>query len=128
MPLARLHVPFDHPDWLFELKYDGFRALVYVDNANVQLVSRKGNVYKSFAKLCAAFAQTLSPPVLNGEIVYMGADGRPHFYDLLRRRSVVVQFENCQARRRRTTSAQHHSEAPPKINRSAKVCLGPAVR
>src|SRR5687767_8057907 len=27
MPLARLHAPFDHPDWLYELKYDGFRAL-----------------------------------------------------------------------------------------------------
>jgi ATP-dependent DNA ligase len=27
MLLARLHAPFDHPDWLFELKYDGFRVL-----------------------------------------------------------------------------------------------------
>ncbi len=29
MPLARLHAPFDHPEWLFELKYDGFRSLAY---------------------------------------------------------------------------------------------------
>jgi bifunctional non-homologous end joining protein LigD len=87
MPLARLQAPFDHPDWLFELKYDGFRALAYVDNGGVQLVSRKGNVYKPFANLCAALAQTLSPAVLDGEIVHMGADGRPQFYDLLKRRS-----------------------------------------
>jgi ATP-dependent DNA ligase len=33
MPLAVLGQPFDHRDWLFELKYDGFRALAYVENA-----------------------------------------------------------------------------------------------
>jgi len=27
MPLAQLREPFDHPDWLFAVKYDGFRAL-----------------------------------------------------------------------------------------------------
>jgi len=27
MPLQRRREAFDHPDWLFELKYDGFRAL-----------------------------------------------------------------------------------------------------
>jgi ATP-dependent DNA ligase len=31
MPLARLHVPFDHEDWIFEPKLDGFRALGYVE-------------------------------------------------------------------------------------------------
>jgi ATP-dependent DNA ligase len=30
MPLARLHAPFDHADWIDELKYDGFRALAYL--------------------------------------------------------------------------------------------------
>jgi ATP-dependent DNA ligase len=34
MPLARLHAPFDHPDWIFELKYDGWRAMAYVENGN----------------------------------------------------------------------------------------------
>jgi bifunctional non-homologous end joining protein LigD len=30
MPLVRVPEPFDHSDWLFELKHDGFRALAYV--------------------------------------------------------------------------------------------------
>ena len=30
MRLASLHDPLDHPDWIFELKYDGFRALAHV--------------------------------------------------------------------------------------------------
>jgi hypothetical protein len=29
MPLARFDQPFEHPDWLFEPKMDGFRAVAY---------------------------------------------------------------------------------------------------
>ncbi len=42
LPLARVPAPFDSPDWLFELKYDGFRALAYV-NGRVKLVSRRNH-------------------------------------------------------------------------------------
>jgi len=31
MPLVRRRDPFDHRDWLFELKLDGFRAVAYVE-------------------------------------------------------------------------------------------------
>jgi ATP-dependent DNA ligase len=46
MPLAVLPAPFNHRDWLFEPKLDGFRAVAYIDNGTARLVSRKGNVYK----------------------------------------------------------------------------------
>lgn len=36
MPLACLHAPFDHPDWIFEPLLDGFRALVYVEDGRAQ--------------------------------------------------------------------------------------------
>jgi hypothetical protein len=29
--VASVHAPFNHPDWVFELKYDGFRALAYIE-------------------------------------------------------------------------------------------------
>ena len=32
MPLARLHAPFGHPEWIFESKLDGFRAVAYVED------------------------------------------------------------------------------------------------
>jgi hypothetical protein len=38
--------PFDHPDYIFELKHDGFRALAYVERDGTRLVSRRGNVYR----------------------------------------------------------------------------------
>jgi ATP-dependent DNA ligase len=46
--------PFDHPDSLFELKYDGFRAMAYIQGGKVELVSRKGNAYESFEALRGA--------------------------------------------------------------------------
>ena len=40
MRLAQKPQPFDHPDWIFELKYDGFRAIVFVDGSDVVIQSR----------------------------------------------------------------------------------------
>jgi ATP-dependent DNA ligase len=39
MPVLRLPEPFDHPDWLFEVKHDGFRALAHIDGHHCALVS-----------------------------------------------------------------------------------------
>jgi len=60
LPLDRRRDPFDHRDWLFELKLDGFRPLAYVKHGQVRLVSRNGNTFKRFAPLAAEIAVTLS--------------------------------------------------------------------
>ena len=39
-PLASLKLPIDHPNWLFELKHDGFRGTLYVDRDRGWLRSR----------------------------------------------------------------------------------------
>jgi bifunctional non-homologous end joining protein LigD len=89
MPLAYLHAPFDHPDWIFELKLDGFRALACVERGNARLVSRRGNVFKSFPSLTADIGDVpgVSDAVLDGEIVCIDEKGIPQFYNLMRRRS-----------------------------------------
>jgi ATP-dependent DNA ligase len=46
MPLVRIPAAFDHPEWLFELKHDGFRALAHVEGHRCTLVSRRGHVYQ----------------------------------------------------------------------------------
>jgi ATP-dependent DNA ligase len=38
MPLLRLAAPFDHPDFLFELKLDGLRALAHIEGHHCRLV------------------------------------------------------------------------------------------
>jgi len=44
--LTRRTQAFDNPDWLFELKYDGFRALLEIDGAGGRLVSRNLNRFR----------------------------------------------------------------------------------
>jgi len=40
MPLGRKAEPFNDPEWIFELKYDGFRALEVVEYAVPQKSSK----------------------------------------------------------------------------------------
>src|SRR5580704_1334838 len=65
---------------------DGFRALAHVGPGETRLVSRRGNVYNRFTELAAAIHIELDcEAVLDGEIVCLDGNGRPQFYDLLRR-------------------------------------------
>jgi bifunctional non-homologous end joining protein LigD len=87
--------PFDHPDWLFDVKYDGFRALCYLEHGRCTFVSRRGNVLTRFDPLCQQVASAICPDVvselgvedaiLDGEVIVADETGRPQFYDLLRR-------------------------------------------
>jgi len=43
MRLLRMSEPFDHPEFLFEPKNDGFRALAHVRGAHCDLISRNGS-------------------------------------------------------------------------------------
>jgi bifunctional non-homologous end joining protein LigD len=72
MRLVRRPRPFDHPDWIFELKLDGFRALAHFENGRAELVSRKGNTFASFRKLASDIAGHFKGEngILDGEIVY----------------------------------------------------------
>lgn len=57
--------PFDHDEWLYELKVDGFRALAYLTPGKpAVLVSRRGHVYKAFQPLCEALGHALPIPVV----------------------------------------------------------------
>src|SRR5689334_6429304 len=86
MRLAVRREPFDHPDWLYELKFDGFRALAFIESGSCRLVSRNAHVYKSFPALCASLAQLPREAILDGEIVCLDREGRPQFDKLFYRR------------------------------------------
>ena len=74
MPLARLATPFDHPDFIFEPKMDGFRAVAYVEGGAWQLVSRNRNAFKTFADLAQAIGQELAgrSAILDGRSCALG--------------------------------------------------------
>ncbi len=83
-----VEAPFDDPDWLFELKWDGYRALAQIDrDGAVAIVSRNGNDYTAklpeLADLAEAFSER--PLLVDGEIVVLDAAGRPSFAALQER-------------------------------------------
>jgi ATP dependent DNA ligase-like protein len=90
LPLTRRPGPFSHPDSLFEVKYDGFRALAYADPSGVRLISRKGNRFSSFSDLCAGIELFLKAKhaILDGEIVCLDDQGHSQFNELLFRRGI----------------------------------------
>lgn len=73
MPLGRKTEPFDHQDWIFELKYDGFRALAVLEFGRCTLYSRNGHPFASFSDLALRIGNVLMPRslILDGEIVCM---------------------------------------------------------
>jgi bifunctional non-homologous end joining protein LigD len=72
---------FDDPDWLFEIKWDGYRAVAFIADSRVRLVSRNQN------DLTAQFPELGSLPqfvkaqraILDGEIVALDDEGRSSF-------------------------------------------------
>jgi len=89
MPLGRKPLPFDDPAYLFELKYDGFRALAVVEYGRCTLYSRNGHPFASFRDLATRIGNALMPRslVMDGEIVCLDEYGRCRFSELLFRRN-----------------------------------------
>ncbi len=81
----------DTDQWVHELKWDGMRGVVFIDDEGIRVQSANGNdATSSFPELdglvdaLAAFG----PIILDGEIVAAGDDGRPSFHHLQRRMHV----------------------------------------
>ena len=73
--------PFDGEDWLFEIKWDGYRAIAFIENDKVRLVSRNQNEltarYPELKDMCAFLKAKTA--ILDGEVVALDADGRASF-------------------------------------------------
>lgn len=76
--------PFSSDDWVFELKYDGFRMLAFGGAGDAALRYRSGlDATHRYPELTSALrALPLPGLVLDGEIVMFDADGKPDFHKL----------------------------------------------
>jgi bifunctional non-homologous end joining protein LigD len=82
MLATAVDTPFDDKRWLFELKWDGYRALATIDRAGkLALVSRNAKdfapKFPEFATLSESFSER--PLIVDGEIVVLDKAGRPSF-------------------------------------------------
>jgi bifunctional non-homologous end joining protein LigD len=91
-------------DWLYEVKWDGYRALCFIEKSNVRMVSRRGNsMDANFPEIAAALRQTMKAEtaIVDGEIVAFDENGVPSFQLLQNhmgfRRSAALKGEKPQA-------------------------------
>jgi bifunctional non-homologous end joining protein LigD len=79
-------VPFDSPEWIFEIKLDGYRAIAVFDSAGKpRLWSRNGlPLEQKFPAIAKAVSKLKLPTVLDGQIVAVDENGIPRFQLLQR--------------------------------------------
>ena len=66
--------------WQYEIKLDGYRAVVVKNRDSVEVFSRRGNRFtKRYPIIATAFERLVPDTVLDGEIVALDQDGRPDF-------------------------------------------------
>ena len=83
------------PEWLYEIKLDGYRALAGRDSKGVILWSRRANIFTTqFPRITRGFEKLQPDTLIDGEIVAMDDSGRPSFNLLQHHRSKAsaIQF------------------------------------
>ena len=83
------------PGWLFEVKFDGYRAVAYVTGGEARLRSRNGNdLTERFATVAAQVARAVKTPsaVLDGEVCRLDPTGRASFSELQRGTGPLVYY------------------------------------
>ena len=84
--------PFDDPNWVFEIKWDGYRAVSFIEGGKVRLVSRNQNDltprYPELRDLSALVKAKSA--ILDGEVVVLDEQGRSSF-SLMQQRTGIRQ-------------------------------------
>ena len=90
MRLQRLAKPFDNPEYIFELKHDGFRAIAYIEDGKCKLVSRNQNHFNFLFLSVALGNLPVDNAILDGEVVCLDANGISQFNHLISRKHEPV--------------------------------------
>ncbi|MDC8105542.1 DNA ligase D [Chryseobacterium sp. B21-037] len=71
---------FDSPEWIFEIKWDGYRAIADLSKNDPLFYSRNGISFLSkFRKVTQDFSLQKQKMILDGEIVAYDENGKPNF-------------------------------------------------
>lgn len=71
---------FDNADWIYEIKWDGYRAIAEISSLEIQLYSRNGNDFsQNYPAITAALNNIKHSAILDGEIVVLNEKGFPGF-------------------------------------------------
>lgn len=76
-------VPFTDKDWVFEIKWDGYRAITEKKGKNIKFYSRNGLEFQElYPELVPELMKIKKDCVLDGEIVVLNEEGKPSFQKL----------------------------------------------
>jgi bifunctional non-homologous end joining protein LigD len=88
--------PFDDPDWIFETKWDGFRAIAVARPGHALLYSRNLlDISRKYPTICEALATITQEAVLDGELVALDEHGRSRFQLLQNAEREAVHLLYC---------------------------------
>jgi bifunctional non-homologous end joining protein LigD len=83
---------FNNKDWVFEIKWDGVRAITFKENHAMRLQSRNGNDitqrYPEILKALDLNWPDVNPTIIDGEIVVLDKNGLPNFQGHQRRMNI----------------------------------------
>jgi bifunctional non-homologous end joining protein LigD len=79
MKATLVREPFDDPGWLYEIKWDGYRALAVVQNNNAELISRNNISFDQFHPIAEALGKWNANAIIDGQIVVLNAEGKSDF-------------------------------------------------
>lgn len=86
--------PFDNENWIFEIKWDGYRAVAYCDGKNVELISRNLTPFtEKYYPVTDAFKQLKLNAVFDGEIVAVDERGLAVFQSLQNWQNTPVRLQ-----------------------------------
>jgi bifunctional non-homologous end joining protein LigD len=77
--------PFDNKDWMFEIKWDGVRSILFLNKSRkiLEIQARSGititHRYPEIAEIAKTAVQCKNSAVLDGEIVVLDSEGVPDF-------------------------------------------------
>lgn len=93
MLIARQTDAFDDPDYIYELKMDGFRCLAYLDQSSVDLRNKRNlKMLPKFPELQDIYKNVKKRCILDGEVVVL-VNGVPDFYRLQKRTLLTDRFK-----------------------------------
>ncbi|MFQ6860171.1 MAG: DNA ligase [Beduini sp.] len=93
MLIADQKKPFDDPNYIYELKFDGIRCLAYLESDKVDLRNKRNKEITSlFPELNEIYLQVNSRCILDGEIVVI-KNNKPDFFEVQKRTIMTNPFK-----------------------------------
>jgi bifunctional non-homologous end joining protein LigD len=82
-------------EWTYEIKWDGFRGLCFLNAGKLRIESRNGNLFNRLFPELESLPKSMvaETAIIDGEIVAYDGEGRPSF-SLMQQRTGFVEVEN----------------------------------